>query len=573
MCLIILNSRCITDSLKAFGCSEVSQAVLVKSRSRLAAAIAHCPSSIDEPNLIGQTPLHLSADWIEGVCLLLDAGANIDAPDRTGFTPVFYAARLGLLDTLQVLAERHCSFLPQLTKLSRDLYTSSNTLSLLEYTMTLESRSEEMSVRIREEYFQYKAPRNATAVVNAVLKVVVHRRKTHKAMNQDYTAPETLRRHGLPPCYVFKVGPSFVKTSFAEERSIPRYLANVGLPGGSIYHIYSLNLRHASKFWESGFYHVDQYNEVGLTPIMSGDSFQYYDDLGRQGALLEWFVSHGADLQKKQASKWQKIDSHRLKCRRLISSSPVREPSSTAALHYVATHLGQTLYWQITQYKKTARWLLDDIYSVSVKSRHMMRIVFISPTCDSCKCSCSSRGCTAYTMIVKSSIMQALMHDIKTRRCCRAVALTITKVLTPFLEADRRALQWLRREMLRCITFNALDLRHTCCNISRVERRLEYVIAEAGDEEDWREIRDEQAEKAMLLETLLDEFQDKYDELAIPFERFVGGYWRDRMREIRAKQKPIDRAALESVGVRLDQTDDSFSESSNEGVSDDDPMD
>ncbi|KAI9868573.1 MAG: hypothetical protein M1830_005630 [Pleopsidium flavum] len=96
--------------------------------------------------------------------------------------------------------------------------------------------------------------------------------------------------------------------------------------------------------------------------------------------------------------------------------------------------------------------------------------------------------------------------------------------------------------------------RHTCCieDIPDYETGT-YVIAELGDEEDRQEIRQEQAEQAEKLESLLLESEDKYRELGTPVVDFFDGYWHDRMKEIVQEQVRSNEDELQRIGVVLEE--------------------
>ena len=65
-------------------------------------------ANIEAKNRWGQTPLLIAADWgkTETVERLLNRGANIEAQDNDGWTPLMYAARSGNTETVALLIER-----------------------------------------------------------------------------------------------------------------------------------------------------------------------------------------------------------------------------------------------------------------------------------------------------------------------------------------------------------------------------------------------------------------------------------------------------------------------------------
>lgn len=148
------------------------------------------PPSVNQRNAFGQTPLHLSVGWTEGVRLLLAAGATIDATDDLGDGPVFYAARLGLLEAVVLLNEVECIhyFTPTL---------SSKSISLVEVAINLEARLIRMAEVDSEEHNLQRASRNATAIVDTVVGQVIRRRRTLESLARTSLNHISLQQLGL----------------------------------------------------------------------------------------------------------------------------------------------------------------------------------------------------------------------------------------------------------------------------------------------------------------------------------------------------------------------------------------
>jgi ankyrin repeat protein len=64
-------------------------------------------SCLEERTLLGQSPLHLSADWPVGISLILAHGGRelVDTVDSAGFLPVSYASYRRCLEGVKLLLE------------------------------------------------------------------------------------------------------------------------------------------------------------------------------------------------------------------------------------------------------------------------------------------------------------------------------------------------------------------------------------------------------------------------------------------------------------------------------------
>ncbi|KAL8693239.1 MAG: hypothetical protein Q9218_001912 [Villophora microphyllina] len=532
---------------EAFGCNEIAQAVLAESRSWLISAIAQNPLSVNDPNALGQHPLHLSVAWPEGMRLLLNAGAAVDAVDDQGFTPVFYAARLGFLDAMILLDEFDCalhSFDPEYHQ------------SLMKAATLLEEQ--------RLWNLEYKpdslgqTPENAVAIVDTIVRLVVRRCRKLEALVLVSLDPDSVHRLRLSPESVLDHKAPLARSLLEEKIHIPESLRNLTRPYAAVYHLPSIRAPRAEFFWKAGFRDVDELDHNGLSPLMRRDIFGFNHNLNKELEFLDWLVLHGADVHRRQGYIWQ---SDGMSGRFSRVSPQLPRSSSITALHYIAAAFGRHYYWDLVQECSTMDEVRYELISLSGKSRRLVEAVFIDPICDHCECACSSQGCRTYTMMGKALLTQASVYHGGRRKHCQQAALDITKLFARLLDVERPGLKWLRREMLQLITFDSLKLRHTCCKILKWGRR---IIAECGDEEDRREIHDEQAGLERTLEELLPEFESKYDELAISFEQFVDGYWKNRMEGFRRKRDVVDTEGLKSVGVQLRETQYASSSSSDE---------
>ncbi|KAF5692999.1 hypothetical protein FDENT_2437 [Fusarium denticulatum] len=98
-------------------------------------------------------------------------------------------------------------------------------------------------------------------------------------------------------------------------------------------------------------------------------------------------------------------------------------------------------------------------------------------------------------------------------------------------------------EVIRLLTFEALEMTHTCCEFTVVDRpdvsSEEFDVLMNCKPERWQKIRSDKREQenATLLETLMDEFIGymlSMESCPRSLEIFVHGYWRQRISEVYA---------------------------------------
>ncbi|KAL8665725.1 MAG: hypothetical protein Q9202_002035 [Teloschistes flavicans] len=469
----------ITDFLSAFGCNDLSQAVLAESRNWLISAIAKRPSLVKEPNVLGQTPLHLSVAWTEGVRLLLDAGALVDAADNQGLTPVFYAARLGYVDSILVLNEFGCAFHSFETECKGNGDTS-----LFRAVIMLEEQriwKVERNIDSLENI-----PKNATEVANTVVDLVIQRCRILETLARTLLDRNSVHHLQLAPESVLDHKGQLAISMLSERMDVPESLWMLTPPGSTVYHLPSICLGRADSFWKAGFRDVNEFDRFGLTPLMGRDIFGFNHCLNKELEFLDWLILHGADLHRRQGYVWQSIPMSSRYQRALPPQC--QGTSSITALHYIAASFGEHYYWELVQESSTLDEVQHEMLALSRKSKRLIQSVFTDP-------------------VWKALMMQASVYHVARLKLCRRAALDIAKMFAHLVYVERPNLRWLRSEMFRLITFNSLGLRHTCCKIRKWGSR---IIAEYEDEEDRREIRDEQSDLEDILEALLPEFENRW---------------------------------------------------------------
>ncbi|MBE3048022.1 hypothetical protein IMZ48_37040, partial [Candidatus Bathyarchaeota archaeon] len=147
--------------------------------------------------------------------------------------------------------------------------------------------------------------------------------------------------------------------------------------------------------------------------------------------------------------------------------------------------------------------------------------VFASRATDGCRCACSSTGCLPMTTALKAG---SQMSWTSFRRGLMNIGFGDS--LWEFVQGETA------EELLRFLTFEALEMTHTCCK--EVEGTptggpacLAFLMSK-GDIED---IHEEEKALHLRLEELLLEFSTRLESSGEGLKKFVLGYWRERMAE------------------------------------------
>lgn len=181
---------------------------------------------------------------------------------------------------------------------------------------------------------------------------------------------------------------------------------------------------------------------------------------------------------------------------------------------------------------------------------HFQRLIamgdeFFAPTRipDGCSCPCSLSGCTAVSMIIRELI--ATYPGYECSECVRI-----------FFERLQEWDQSYRKEprvFIRSLTFNALDLNHTC--FANTKKGSVLYRPQRPDFDCY--INDNNDEESSLneFEELLEELEREFDEVSLPLKEFLSGPWYRRVKDHLLMRQSGEEQAIakaKSVGVSLD---------------------
>jgi hypothetical protein len=306
--------------------------------------------------------------------------------------------------------------------------------------------------------------------------------------------------------------------------------------GQSVYNSVQGDLMAMELLYDAGFVDLNQYNDDGLTALMSigADSLPWSyprfslggnnrgDEHSRKlGYLAAWMVSKGANLHQYSGDGYR-------------------------AIWYLAEEIASKFSLGVwgTGISIDHADVRSDLHRQHPDSRDLLYTLLADDSTDGCLCACSGTGCTTWTRMLRAWDPESSNKP----KSLLAVLLDECQNNSPdALTKD----QWTRlaQQTIRCLAFEALELTHTCHGILR--RGGDHM-----DPEEIDEIRDEEASLIEELENLVLEFNRSYADLQVGIYEFVFNHWFPRMDEVvppEGNEEEIRR--IRAAGVRRPESD------------------
>lgn len=507
--------------------NEIHTAIVNRSASHLQAALQRSPESIDESNDAGHTPLHLAANWPHGLSLLLSHGVNLEKTDLFGLKAIEQAMFLGCTDAVQKLLKAGCN----LELVNDNLFAFAIRLLHFPALGTICST-------VSKDDFE---------IVKLIIEELVSRGSASTS-EKDSTVLDS-----DPTMDIDNVGAEHSVQSITKSVSQSKSsLLHIPTP----YHCEFLTVEIANELWSAGFREIDTPNDFHTTPLMRINpaySTRRLNNIKDNIEYAFWLCQKGASLYRPQRA------THHPKNSKDGSNVP---PFETLAIHSVAQALRISVgrevgeYWEycVGKGRRRARTLLGFsfparleplIYDLSIDCQHFLHKIMVDASPDGCICACSRHGCLPVTLFLKRKKLR-WYDPRKEQRYTSEWRLLWLFDNVPSGQFSKSVFH----AIVRLMTFEKLGLRHTCC---------EWVNSNSVDAEEAEEIRDEDREDIQLLESLLQKFEENYDDRDII--TWLDEYWHAEMEEILAARdcEPLDEAGLREVGVILCQDHDRLS--------------
>ncbi|CAG8366887.1 unnamed protein product [Penicillium salamii] len=270
----------------------------------------------------------------------------------------------------------------------------------------------------------------------------------------------------------------------------------------------------AEALYQAGFLDTDMLDSKGNSPLSSLSVC--YDSLSDFIEMVEWHVSNGADLNRRlpwaNESASHLLASQMIKC--VGSDQEADHPFHMAGA------------------ENTLRGFIA------------MSNEFFAPTRipDGCNCPCSPDGCTTISVILRE-------FTFYERFCCRKCVRGVFEELEEWDQSYWKEPQ----TFIRSLTFNALDLNHTCFSYTKKGSVGMRQIFPYDD----KYINDNRDEQSALIEfeELVEELEQKFDELSLPLKEFLSGPWYRRVKDHLLTRQPYEEQAIaeaRSIGVELE---------------------
>ncbi|KAI2473112.1 hypothetical protein F4781DRAFT_381920 [Annulohypoxylon bovei var. microspora] len=298
--------------------------------------------------------------------------------------------------------------------------------------------------------------------------------------------------------------------------SIPSFL-RVPRSYTSIYHYLEFPDVLFPVYFEQGFQDCSLRNDVGLTPIMIWRDI-CWPNIHTGRVSLSWLCEHGFLDQKPEDPLKLGLNLH------------------ATSWHYIACMFTDPFFGH-----SRSRDFINEVSRVAIR--------------DDCACWCRpySNGCSPLVSLWKAYAGNRTMWGMQGRsEFMRHIFLHDGNMFSP--EEDNVSALSLLLEFLRFLTFEALDMKHTCCVLSQVDLSKRHcheiqlddcgrpesnapIVLANRDPETVKKIRSDDSEQrnARLLESLMEEFTGELERMGPSpkvLEHFLWGYWRRRMSEL-----------------------------------------
>lgn len=413
-------------------------AVLANNSEQVEHLLASRPNSVLEKTSAGQTPLHLAANKPSCLRLLVRASTHslVNQRDGEGMTVLDYALHMSGRRCTNSPVHRHKCTRCHCTECVAILLNADCEVSFdhrshggcFEYASERARRRFVSHIANRRQRLNQLAQSNSSIIIKGGLSV---------------------RANELPDAHA----PLIIDLLRANKVVIPPAL-DMSTPRDvfkSIFQVVSKSSS-ANLFFRRGFRDIDSLVN-GQTPLT------VHRNLSASNAgYIQWLVDNGADV-----------------FRLLIPSCGIRDSAEIRGIFAAHSVLHQTGEWLASS---TPSRFNDESW-VDETSTLISRVL-PSSVRDGCNCACSDDGCTPLVYLLKA--IRATDKTLRLQAHPQALDDNAEFILQNFDQLDKALDVQIQLSSIRWITFEALELTHTCCNPEEVFRSRDgHTVSETDD--------------------------------------------------------------------------------------------
>lgn len=492
----------------------MSLAVLAGNENNTARLLSGHPSTLQERNLFGQTPLHLAVGRSACLRLLLQGPgtALLDQPDFSGYTPLEYAAlscKESCEASMIVILESDCRVPNQFSSIFSKLCQICRG-ELLKHIKNRRERLKKFALERLPGAEASALGLDQTAVLDSKANLV-----TQALSKRGFEIPSPLR---IDVCLKNRVGQfDALNAGFDLYQSV------------SMFHQSPLNTPFGSNFevlFQLGFRDFEEPYSVEGSPLLSwlgcpvyvrGSELEIWE-VNRIDACI-WLINHGVNL-------WDPI------------SRDI--PATNAHFLYASMDLAEGMTLMSDPARPKAQFLTRAL------STHDVR--------DNCDCRCSLGGCSPILWFLRRNInrLNPFPGPVDYRKyTIYRFPLCLCR-WKPFFSVEQLL------SAIRYLTFECLAIRHTCSH--------DYPQVEKRTADEIEEIMSEDASLLELLEELVQDFDSELQSAITEEDRlglqFWETHWSGRMKEVLEKldeyrMNESELLSAEQLGVTWHHLDDS----------------
>jgi hypothetical protein len=274
----------------------------------------------------------------------------------------------------------------------------------------------------------------------------------------------------------------------------------------SVYGSVSNDITIFERLFEAGFTDLNQCDGNSITSLMG---LYYYIDPSDPFILIrnaDWLVVRGASLYQQAEGGF---------------------PSVFSLVHA----FGDALYSSYTYYGNSGQDPRSLILEQHPDVLKFLCLLITDDSGDNCSCACSTNSCCSSYQQVLHGFFRTLANDKWTypdppTTAFASIIDTLQSAAPGRVSEDQR--RTIALQTLRYLTFDALDITHTCHKNKEYWFFQGYEVEQLDDEEG-QEIHEEEAELISQLEELVAEFTSAYDDLGYGLQDFIESYWEPRL--------------------------------------------